>query len=86
MARKDLAVPFISCNEMLEYNTDKNLELWQLAVAYESMRGNISEGDVFEKMRNILKIMQNAIDIGLQGTKYADRILGPQSLTFQEKG
>ncbi|MGB5499862.1 MAG: L-serine ammonia-lyase, iron-sulfur-dependent, subunit alpha [Maribacter sp.] len=85
MARKDLVVPFITCNEMLEYNTDKNLELWELAVAYESMRGDISEGDVFEKMRNILKIMQNAIDIGLQGTKYADRILGPQSITFQER-
>ncbi len=85
MARKDLKVPFITCNEMLEYNTGKNLELWELAVAYESMRGAISEEAVFEKMRDILKIMRNAIDLGLQGTKYADRILGPQSLTFQEK-
>ncbi len=85
MARKNLTVPFITCNEMLEYNMDKNLELWELAVAYESIRGNISEEDVFEKMRDILKIMQNAIDIGLQGTKYVDRILGPQSLTFQER-
>ena len=85
MARKNLAVPFITCNEMLAYNENKNLELWELAVAYESMRGNISEEVVYEKMRAILKIMQNAIDIGLQGTKYADRILGPQSLTFQER-
>ena len=85
MARKNLAVPFITCNEMLEYNTGKNLELWELAVAYESKRGNISEADVFEKMRDILKIMQNAIDIGLKGTKYADRILGPQSISFQER-
>lgn len=85
MARKNPKVPFITCNEMLEYNTDKGLELWELAVAYESMRGNISEEVVFEKMRSILKIMQNAIDLGLQGTKYADRILGPQSLTFQER-
>ncbi len=85
MARKNLRVPFITCNEMLEYNTDKGLELWELAVAYESMRGNISEEVVFEKMRSILKIMQNAIALGLQGTKYTDRILGPQSLTFQER-
>ena len=85
MARKNLRVPFITCNEMLEYNTDKDLELWELAVAYESMRGNISEELVFEKMRAILKIMQNAIDLGLHGTKYADRILGPQSLDFQQK-
>jgi len=85
MARKDLTVPFITCDEMLEYNRGKNLELWELAVDYESIRGNISEQEVFEKMRDILRIMQNAIDLGLQGTKYADRILGPQSLTFQEK-
>lgn len=85
LARKNLQVPFITCNEMLAYNSDKNLELWELGLAYESMRGNISEEAVFEKMRSILNIMQNAIDLGLKGTKYADRILGPQSLTFQEK-
>lgn len=85
MARKNLEVPFITCNEMLDYNEDKNLELWELAVAYESMRGAISKDLVFEKMRSILKIMQNAIDLGLKGTKYTDRILGPQSVTFQER-
>lgn len=85
MARKDLTVPFITCKEMLEYNTDKNLKLWELAVAYESIRGNISKEEVFEKMRSILGIMQNAIDFGLKGTKYADRILGPQSLAYQER-
>jgi len=85
MARKNLGVPFITCNEMLAYNSDKNGALWELAVAYESMRGNIPEQEVFEKMRAILKIMQNAIALGLKGTKYADRILGPQSLEFQKR-
>ena len=84
-ARKNLEVPFITCNEMLKFNTNKNLELWQLALAYESMRGGISEEEVFEEMRKILVVMQNAIDTGLKGTKYADRILGPQSLEFQKK-
>ena len=51
MARKNLAVPFITCNEMLEYNSDKNLELWELAVAYESMRGNISEEEAYTLLR-----------------------------------
>lgn len=85
MARKDLNVPFITCDEMIAYNANKKLELWQLAVAYESMRGAISEEQVFEKMRGILGIMQNAIAIGLKGTKYTDRILGAQSLEFQQK-
>ena len=85
MSRKDLEVPFITCEEMLAFNQDKNHALWELAVDYESMRGNISRAEVFEKMRSIVQIMQNSIDLGLKGTKYADRILGPQSLGFQKQ-
>ena len=85
MSRKDLEVPFITCEEMLEYNRGKNLQLWELAVVYESMRGNISKEEVFEKMRAIVEIMHNSINLGLKGTKYADRILGSQSVGFQEK-
>ena len=85
MARKNMKVPFITCNQMLEYNSDKNKALWELAVDYESARGNISAGEVFEKMRGIIHIMENAIQSGLKGTHYADRILGSQSLQFKEK-
>lgn len=85
MSRKDLTVPFITCEEMLIYNKDKNLELWELAVDYESIRGNISKKEVFEKMRAIVEIMHNSINLGLKGTKYADRILGPQSIGFQQQ-
>ncbi len=41
MARKNLQVPFITCNEMMEYNAGKNKVLWELAVDYEMARGNI---------------------------------------------
>lgn len=85
LSRKDLQVPFITCEQMLDYNESKNLQLWELAVHYESARGNISEKEVFEKMRSIVGIMENAIDIGLKGTKYADRILGSQSLQLKEQ-
>ncbi len=85
MSRKNLEVPFITCQEMLAYNQDKDLQLWELAVHYESARGNISHQEVFEKMRSIVQIMDNAIKIGLQGTKYADRILGSQSLQLKEQ-
>ncbi len=85
LARKDLAVPFITCEEMLQYNEGKNLALWELAVHYEAQRGNISHEEVFEKMRAIVKIMENAIDLGLKGTTYKDRILGPQSVTFKKR-
>ncbi len=85
LSRKDLMVPFITCEEMLTYNQGKNLSLWELAMHYESARGNISHDEVFEKMRAIVSIMQNAIEIGLKGTTYADRILGPQSVNFKEQ-
>lgn len=84
LARKNMKVPFITCNEMLEYNEGKNLSLWELAVAYEAERGNITSAEVFEKMRQIVRIMGNAIATGLKGTNYHDRILGPQSLQFKE--
>jgi L-serine dehydratase len=85
MSRHDLHVPFISCDEMLAYNEGKGKSLWELAVDYEAARGNISAEEVFEKMRAIIHIMGNAIESGLKGTHYEDRILGSQSLQFKEK-
>ena len=85
LARKGLTVPFITCEELLKYNENKNLQLWELAARYESIRGNISEEVVYEKMRDLVRIMQNSIDEGLKGTEYKDRILGCQSRAFQAK-
>ena len=85
MARKDLTVPFITVEEMLQFNEKKELSLWELAIVYESERGKVSANEVFEKMRSILHIMENAIQSGLKGTHYEDRILGSQSLQFKEK-
>jgi L-serine dehydratase len=83
-ARKNLTVPFITCAEMLAFNQDKNQALWELAVTYESERGDISRHEVFEKMRAIVRIMGNAIETGLSGTSYNDRILGSQSPNYKK--
>jgi L-serine dehydratase len=83
MSRQDLYVPFITCAEMLSYNKDKGLSLWELAAEYESIRGNISREEVFEKMRSIVRVMQHAITTGLKGTSYHDRILGSQSVQLK---
>lgn len=85
LARKDMTVPFITAEEMMAYNEGKNLSLWELAVHYEAQRGSISHDEVVEKMRAIVRIMENAIDLGLKGTTYKDRILGPQSLNFKKQ-
>ena len=79
LARADLKVPFTNSREMLAYNQKRGLELWELAVEYESMRGNISAGEVFEKMREIVGIMEKSIHRGIAGTSYQDRILPAQA-------
>lgn len=83
LTRKNTVVPFITCDEMFAYNEDKNLSLWELAVRYESMRGNITEEEVLSKMKDIRIILKNAVETGLKGTKFEDRILGPQSVKFK---
>lgn len=85
MARKNLQVPFITCDEMMAYNADKNFTLWQLAMQYEKERGNLTADEVFEKMRTIVTIMKQAVQTGLAGTHYEDRILGSQSPTFNQQ-
>jgi L-serine dehydratase len=79
LSRRNLRVPFITCEEMLQYNAGLNLSLWELALRYESARGNLPEAEVFERMQGIVEIMHASILKGIAGTQYADRILGCQS-------
>jgi len=76
-------VPFITCTELLQYNQGKDLDLWQLALHYESARGSLSHDQVFNMMKEIILTMQNSILEGLKGTQYDDRILGYQSGAFR---
>ena len=83
LTRKNSRIPFITVEEMLAYNEEKRLSLWELAVKYESLRGNISEEEVLSKMNDIRIILKNAVETGLKGTTFEDRILGPQSVKFK---
>lgn len=85
LSREGVKVPFTTCNEMLEYNKDKNLSLLDLAILYECARGDISKEEVVEKMREIVHILKNSIKSGLEGTHYADRLLGSQSVNYKAK-
>jgi L-serine dehydratase len=85
MSSRNTRVPFITCAEMLEYNANKNLALWELALHYESARGNLSHAQVVEQMAEIVRLMQKSIRDGIAGTKYADRILGYQSGRFKTR-
>jgi L-serine dehydratase len=83
LSRKRMEVPFKTCEEMMNYNADKNLDLWELAAYYESVRGNITTEEVFKKMQNIANIMKNSILKGIEGTFFKNRILGYQSGFFK---
>jgi L-serine dehydratase len=85
LSHKEMEVPFRNCTEMYRYNEEKDLDLWELAVHYEMARGNLTSEQVFGNMKEIVRIMQNSILAGLEGTEYTDRILGPQSLLFQRR-
>ncbi len=84
LSGKDMQVPFITCDEMLKYNEGRELDLSQLAVHYESARGNIPAGDVYGKMKTIVGIIKESILEGIEGTEYEDRILGYQSGSFKK--
>ena len=85
LARRDMRVPFSSCTEMLAYNADRDLELWELAVHYESARGNLSHEQVLREMQDLVHILEQSIRQGIEGTEYADRILGPQAGAFEAR-
>lgn len=85
MSRKNLTVPFSTCEEMLRYRADEHLPLWKLAVEYERMRGNLSEDEVLARMTEIVHIMRRSIRQGIDGTQYPDRILGHQCGLFQSR-
>ncbi len=84
LSRQNPEVPFLTCEQMISWSEKHNIDqLWRLALRYESVRGGISEEEVYAKMYNLLQIMQNSVKEGLNGTNYDDRILGAQSLQFK---
>lgn len=84
-SRKNIALPFQSCAEMLVVDGARQTPLWQLAVDYESARGNFPEAEVLGKMIEIVRILRKSIQSGIAGTHYEDRVLGHQSGRFLER-
>lgn len=85
LSRNDLRVPFLSSEEMMAYNQEKNLALWELAVRYECMRGTLSDNEVFTRMAEVVDVICHSLEHGLKGTEYKDRILDRQSDQFADK-
>lgn len=75
-------LPFSTAGELEQLDQLLREPLWKLAVEYESARSNIYPEEVIQRMDDLVEIFREAIDTGLSGTEYADRILGSQSPAF----
>lgn len=82
LGRKDMSVPFTRCGEMEAHPDFADAPLWESAACYEAARGGITPEEVIEKMKALAKIMKGAVEEGLAGTEYEDRILPSQSPGF----
>ncbi len=76
---KNFTVPYVTVNSALDAAKAEGLQLFELALKYESARGGISTAAVIAMGEDILAVMRNSVNKGLSGTDYADRILGPQA-------
>lgn len=76
-------VPFSSYKEMLKYRESSPGDPWEVALAYESARGGIPREEVRSRMEQLYRIMRAAVETGLKGTDFPDRLLGSQSKGYQ---
>ncbi len=79
-------VAFSTGLDMERYATENGLtDLADLALQYETARGGIGQDEVLKKTLDLVDIMEESIQNGLQGTQCKDRILGFQSGGYVEK-
>lgn len=86
LSRKNITLPFETVQQLQEKARIEQKDLWELAVDYESARGNISKEMVLQMASDLLMVMQNSCDQGIKGTDYDNRILGPQAALMLNSG
>lgn len=79
LARGKDQVPFNTCKEMIKFQATRPMDSWEVALAYESARGGISGEEARILMDRCYEVMRKAVEEGLKGTDYKDRIFGSQS-------
>ena len=77
-------LPFQTPREMARLAGDTCNHLDDLALLYESRRGNIPEKDVLHRMLEIIQVLRSSLHEGLAGTEHEDRILGYQSGAYRQ--
>jgi len=72
-------MPFSDISSLMAYLDKTGASLGQLGRAYEQGRTGLPGTRLEQKMHELMQIIDQSIDTGLQGTNYADRILQQQS-------
>jgi L-serine dehydratase len=74
-----IEAPFNTIVSLLKYAEKENYSLGDIGLVYEKCLSGLSETVLLDKMKNLIRIIENSIDKGLEGTIYEDRILHHQS-------
>ncbi|MDB4584472.1 L-serine ammonia-lyase, iron-sulfur-dependent, subunit alpha [Draconibacterium sp.] len=77
-------MPFTTISSLFEYAKKENLDLGELGLIYEKHLSGLSDAELFNKMQNIIEVIETSISTGLKGTNYKDRILHQQSHLIKE--
>ena len=85
IAGNETPVPFSSIASLIEYAEENDQTLGHIGLLYEKCISGLSDEELIKKMEELYKIIDGAIDIGLKGTYYSDRILQQQSHLIEEK-
>ncbi len=79
IAGRETEMPFTTIQSLIGYAEEKGADLGRMGLIYEKCISGISEEELINKMKEIIRIIHGSIDTGLRGTHYADRILQQQS-------
>jgi len=82
-SRQGCAVPFLTAEELLAYNRQKELSLAQLAIEYEAMRACVAPETVVSMMQNVVRTALRSVEEGKGGTYAPNRILPCQTPAFE---
>lgn len=83
LSQRNLKVSFQRAGEMLQQAELLDQSLGACALRYECERSGFSEAVLDGMMDDLVTIIETAINTGLAGTDYADRVLPAQSPGFQ---
>jgi L-serine dehydratase len=78
-SRPGMTAPFTTCQGLAEAVDLASTTLGELALRYEATRGNLAEPQVLDMAEELITLLSEAVEEGLRGTQYPDRILGPQA-------